>query len=336
MEARGGGRVEANISGADGAVDRDRRINGLAARQHGVVARRQLIALGLRRQAISVRVRHGWLQPVHRGVYAVGSRRLDHPGRCLAAVLAAGGRSGHELAAGERSPVLASHLAAAALYGFHGTHGARDRDPIDVTAVAGHRPRQGIRSHRSRSLDGIVTVRAGVPCTSVERTLVDIAGIGSVPLFERVWSQAASGRRIRTEALRHELDAFPTRSGAARVRAALAADHAYLEQPTRSGLERRVLLALRDAGVPRPAANRWVQLDDGSGYEVDLVWPAERVAVEVDGDAVHGHPAARRRDQERDLALDRAGWRTLRISERDVADDPARVVARVRGLLGGA
>jgi hypothetical protein len=212
---------------------------------------------------------------------------------------------------------------------------ARDRDPIDITAVAGHRPRPGIRSHRSRSLDGIAAVRAGVPCTSVERTLVDIAGLGSAPLFERVWSRAASGGRIRARALQRELDATPTRPGVARVRAALAADHAYLAQTTRSGLERRVLLALRDAGVPRPAANRSVRLDDGSGLEVDLVWPTQRVAVEVDGEAVHAHPAAMRRDRERDRALRRAGWTIVRIAEREVKEDPVRVVARVRRALDG-
>lgn len=327
-----GDRAETCTEGRDWTADRDRRINALAAQQHGVVARRQLTGLGLQRETIAVRIRHGWLRPLHRGVYAVGDRKLDHPGRCLAAVLAAGGRSGRELGAGEHSAVIASHLAAAAL---HGMLESRDRDAIDVTAVAGHRPRPGIRAHRSRTLDGIAVVRAGIPCTSVERTLVDIAGTGSARLFERAWSRTASGGRIRAGALERELDSAPTRSGTARVREALVADHAYLAQTTRSGFERRVLLALRDAGVPRPAANRWVQLDDGTGFEVDLVWPAQRVAIEIDGEAVHAHPTAKRRDGERDRALGRAGWRTLRIGEREFADDPARAVARVRRALVG-
>lgn len=330
MRTNGDGRDGTGTSGRERTAGRDQRINALAARQQGVVASRQLIALGLRRQAIAMRVRHGWLRPVHRGVYAVGTRPLDHHGRCLGAVLAAGGRSGYELRVAERSAVVASHLAAAAL---HGMVVARDHDPIDVTAVAGHRPRVGIRAHRSRSLDGIVVVRAGVPCTSVERTLVDIAGIGSAALFERAWSQAASQRRIRVDALRRELDATPTRSGTARVRQALAADHAYLAQPTRSGLERRALLALRDAGIPQPVANGLVQLGDGSRFEVDLVWPAQRVAVEIDGEAVHAHVAARRQDHERDEALGRAGWRVVRIAERELADDLAGVVERIRRAL---
>src|SRR4051794_5025834 len=68
----------------------DRAIAVLAASQHGVVARAQLIAIGMRRGAIQLRLDAGRLHHVHRGVYAVGHRRLTLQGRWMAAVLAAG------------------------------------------------------------------------------------------------------------------------------------------------------------------------------------------------------------------------------------------------------
>jgi hypothetical protein len=67
-----------------------RRSPRLAGEQHGVVARRQLRALGLSLDAIDHRVASGRLHPLHRGVYAVGHRALTLRGRFRAAVLACG------------------------------------------------------------------------------------------------------------------------------------------------------------------------------------------------------------------------------------------------------
>ncbi len=60
----------------------------LARSQHGVVARRQLLAIGLGRVAVVERLEHGFLHEVHRGVYVFGSRRIGRKGRWMAAVLA--------------------------------------------------------------------------------------------------------------------------------------------------------------------------------------------------------------------------------------------------------
>ena len=68
----------------------DKFVAQLAARQHGVVAARQLAALGISRNAISARAQAGRLHRVHHGVYAVGHTILTVNGRRMAAVLAAG------------------------------------------------------------------------------------------------------------------------------------------------------------------------------------------------------------------------------------------------------
>ena len=62
----------------------------LARRQHGVIARSQLIELGFTAKAIKHRVTIGRLRPIWRGVYAVGRPELTQDGRWMAAVLACG------------------------------------------------------------------------------------------------------------------------------------------------------------------------------------------------------------------------------------------------------
>ena len=49
----------------------------LAVRQHGVVSRRQLLAIGLGGDAIWHRMRTGRLHAIHPGVYAVGHPLLQ-------------------------------------------------------------------------------------------------------------------------------------------------------------------------------------------------------------------------------------------------------------------
>lgn len=60
----------------------------LAAQQHGLVTRAQLLALGVSRHRVEGRVRSGLLRPVHAGVYQVGPVPSPAPGkwlRCLPA-----------------------------------------------------------------------------------------------------------------------------------------------------------------------------------------------------------------------------------------------------------
>src|SRR4051794_17228958 len=62
----------------------------LAARQHGVLARQQLLGLGLGSDAIKHRIAKGRLHPIRRGVYAVGRREISSAGAFMAAVMACG------------------------------------------------------------------------------------------------------------------------------------------------------------------------------------------------------------------------------------------------------
>src|SRR6185312_13291800 len=105
-------------------------ITRLANRQHGIVARQQLLDTGIVDDAIDYRVKLGRLHCMHRGVYAVGHRRLTHEGRWTAAVMAAG------------PGAVLSHRAAAALWAL------RQSEHLEVT-VPTYRKRPGIRIHTS-------------------------------------------------------------------------------------------------------------------------------------------------------------------------------------------
>src|SRR4030088_860250 len=87
----------------------DAEVAALAERQHGVVARAQLDALGVGRGAVEHRLEEGRLHGLHRGVYAVGHRVIPREGHWMAAVLAMG------------SEAVLSHRSAAALWGMRAT-----------------------------------------------------------------------------------------------------------------------------------------------------------------------------------------------------------------------
>src|SRR5215207_5052818 len=138
----------------------DQRLARIAERQHGLVSHRQLAAVGLSRKAVTRAVERGRLQRIHRGVYAVGHAQQTSEARWMAAVMACGSGS------------VLSHLDAAALWKIFQGEGAH----IHVTTMSrAGRGLPGIRDHRPRRLAREdVTVKDGIPVTTVARTLIDL------------------------------------------------------------------------------------------------------------------------------------------------------------------
>jgi very-short-patch-repair endonuclease len=100
---------------------------------------------------------------------------------------------------------------------------------------------------------------------------------------------------------------------------------------TRSEAERRLLKLIRDANLPLPLTN--VRLH---GHTVDFCWPQNRLIVEFDGFAFHGHRRAFERDRKRDRTLVAAGYRVIRITWRQLTDEPLAVIASVAQALTAA
>jgi very-short-patch-repair endonuclease len=290
----------------------DQRIAALASRQQGVVSHGQLLALGLPATAINRRLLVGRLQPIHRGVYAVGHRALAPNARWLAAVLACG------------PGAVLSHVSAAALWGVRPT--SSSRTDVTIASRAGRRQRAGIRVHRVRELrDDERTEVAAIPTTTVARTLLDLASVVAGPALARAVERAEILELFDLTAIEILLERHRGRRGTRALSTAVA--DAAAAPLTRSDLERRMVALCSAHGIPRPRTNREVL-----GYEVDFLWPRRKLIAEADSYKYHRSRAAFARDRARDAELTVAGYTTVRFTDTQIATTPAAVAARLREL----
>jgi very-short-patch-repair endonuclease/predicted transcriptional regulator of viral defense system len=283
----------------------DRKIARLATRQHGVVARRQLEAVGLGRGAVTHRVAAGRLHRVHRGVYAVGHPVLTVNGRRMAAVLAAG------------PGAALSHASAAALWEIRPT--SATRIDVSVQSAAGRGKRPGLRIHRAASLRADeLTEHRGIRVTTVARTLLDLAATLSHRALERALDEAEVQQLYDRTSLVAMARAHAGERGARALTQALDED----ADPTLtdSELEELMLALCREQKLEQPIPRAWV-----AGLRVDFLFAASRLVVETDGYRFHRTRRAFERDRERDAILARAGYRTLRFTHRQLTREPAMV-----------
>jgi len=276
------------------------RLAELAKRQWGVVTRAQLVELGMSTRGISDWVRSGRLHRLYRGIYAVGHDRLRREGRWLAAVLACG------------PGAVLSHRDAGVLWDLRQSNSAY----IDVTVPSrnGRKRQAGIRVHRSGRLrPDEVTVRNGIPVTTVARTLLDLADVLEIQALKRVITEAEYLNRFDMTAINAAVQNNPGRRGARLMEAAGARRHR-----TRSPLEQRFLGLLERHRVEEPESGVWI-----AGYEADFVWRQAGLVVELDGLDAHRTTAAMKGDRRRDRILWRAGFRTMRLTDDDLDDEQA-------------
>ena len=287
----------------------DAEIARLAGRQHGVVATRQLAALGLARGGVARRAQAGRLHRIHRGVYAVGHPVLTVNGRRMAAVLAAG------------PGAALSHASAAALWEIRPT--SATRVDVSVRSKGGRGTRAGLRIHRTPTLEADeITEHHGIRVTTIARTLLDLASSLPHRAVERALDEAEIRDLYDRRALEAVALAHAGERGAAALKQALDLDGDPVL--TKSELE-ELLLAICDRhGIERPAVNGEV-----AGLEVDFVFAEQRLAVEADSWTFHRTRRAFERDRERDAILARAGYRTLRFTHRQLTRSPAAVAATI-------
>lgn len=293
----------------------DAGVAALAYRQHGIVGRWQLLAMGIGAGAIDGWLARVRLHPVHRGVYAVGHARLSEHARWLAGVLAGG------------PDAVLSHGSAAALWRIRPVADG----PVHVTVGSGsHRGRPGLAVHRSSTLGRhAVTRHQDVPVTTSARTLVDVADRLPVRQLQRALGEAYALRIVDRRELANAIAAAGRRRGA-RVLAMLLNEHDLGFTLTRSALEERFLDLCTGANLPMPRVNAELE-----GLGVDFLWPASGLIAETDGRRYHDHDVAFERDRLRDQRLLAAGYRVVRFTYRQVVRTPESVVATLRTLLAG-
>lgn len=101
---------------------------------------------------------------------------------------------------------------------------------------------------------------------------------------------------------------------------------------TRSDFERLLLPLLRKAGLPTPEVNGDLLLE-GRHVQPDFLWHSQRVVLETDGWETHRTRLAFERDRAKDALLLRAGYRVIRITWRQLHDEPGTVLATIRAGL---
>jgi predicted transcriptional regulator of viral defense system len=295
---------------------RERAIAALATRQHGVVALAQLVELGLSESAVRGRVAAGRLHRMHLGIYAVGHRILTPRGRWMAAALACG------------PGAVLSHRSAGALLGIRRSASSK----IDVTAPRRRRI-AGIETHEAQLASAETITVDGVPTTTVARTLLDLAAVLDRQSLEKAINEAEVLRLIDLKAVNATLERAGRRRGTAALRETLA-NLDPLQAQTRNELERRFLSLCRGAELPLPEVNAWLTVE-GESLQPDFLWREHRLIVETDGFTTHSTRRAFERDRRRDLALLRAGYRTVRVTWRQVTSAPDEVIGALWAALGG-
>ncbi|HEX6781801.1 MAG TPA: type IV toxin-antitoxin system AbiEi family antitoxin domain-containing protein [Solirubrobacterales bacterium] len=287
----------------------------MAGRQHGVVSRAQLLEIGMGRRAIASRIDRGELHRLHHGVYKVGYRRINRKGRWMAAVLASG------------FGALLSHRSAARIWGLMPPG---DEWP-EVTVSPGSRARRhGIVCRQGLVPEDEREVVDGIPVTSPFRTVFDLAAVLDLRGLERAWHEAeVRGLRDRVS-LPMLLERYPGRRGSRNLRALLSDP-----EPvgfTRNDFEEAFVAVVDAYRLRRPRMNGTLALR-GRFFEIDALWEDERVAVELDSRSVHGTNRNFESDKQRDRILLAEGWRTVRVTWRQLKDEPAEVAADLRQAL---
>ncbi|HET6864369.1 MAG TPA: type IV toxin-antitoxin system AbiEi family antitoxin domain-containing protein [Solirubrobacteraceae bacterium] len=280
----------------------------IAGRQHGYITRAQLLALGMGRHAITYRVEIGRLIAVYTGVYAVGYVRRTPEARACAAVLACGDKA------------ALSHGSAASLWGFN----KHWDEPFEVIAPSTRR-RKGIKVHRCRTVTRWdITRQLGIRVTTPARTVLDNAPRLAGKRLSRFVNDALRTPYLHAASLADVLNRNPDHPAAKRLLR-------FVEDPkTNSPLEDDFVEFARRYGLPAPVTNTHLL-----GYEIDVLYPRERVIVEVDSHRFHSDRDSFERDRKKDAVMLEAGFVTVRITDERMEGEPEQEANRLLTILAG-
>ncbi len=162
--------------------------------------------------------------------------------------------------------------------------------------------------------------------TSIARTFLDVAATSRPKRLQRMLERSEELKLFNLGPVESVLELNQGHHGAGSLRRALAL---YKPAPfNRSGVERRFLELVDEAGLPRPSTGFNEQ-----GFELDVYWPEHRFAVELDTYETHGSRAAFERDRLRDEELKLAGIELIRVTGTRLVQEPAEVINRIERLL---
>ncbi|MEZ5178549.1 MAG: DUF559 domain-containing protein [Acidimicrobiales bacterium] len=304
---------------------------GLATAQAGVLHRRQLLAAGLDRRAVDRRVRLGELTELEPHVFVVAGTAITWQQRHWAGLLSA------------RPGAVLTRRSAAGIHRV-GRFGHTEVDVLEcentahrISRAAGYRTSLLPPHHR--------TVVSGFPVTTVARTCFDLAGMVSQKRWRRGWPSVTTAQATRAlddaiargvplAELREVLDTMATRGrpGTVLFRELLdARGEGFVA--TESVLEDLLVEVLAAHQLPPPVRQRVLGTATAPIGRVDFVYLRERVVIEADGRLHHTALLDADADRWRDLELTAAGWVVVRVTWRQLVDEPHRFVEALRRLL---
>ena len=197
-------------------------------------------------------------------------------------------------------------------------------------------PRRGIRRPGIKvySADDVPracrTIWHGVPTTTAAHAILDLAAsITSDEVFARTLHEAEVQDWVTHDQLRAEIDRHPTHPGRPRLERELG----WGPTPTRSPPEDRLVEILRRNGFTGfktnariPGLPRWI--------EVDVLFAAHKLVIEVDGDKFHKTRYRRKKDARKQAIVEAAGLRVIRLVPDDVEpENETQTVARLRHAI---
>jgi very-short-patch-repair endonuclease len=167
--------------------------------------------------------------------------------------------------------------------------------------------------------------------TSPFRTIFDLAAVVEMRELERAFHEAEAREVTDRVSLPMLLERYPGRRGAKNLRALLEAPEPV--GTTRNDFEEAFVALVDRYGLRRPRMNSPLAVR-GRFFEIDALWEPERVAVELDSRSIHGTHKRFESDRLRDRVLDAEGWRTMRITWRQLQDEPAAIAEDLAQALG--
>jgi hypothetical protein len=259
---------------------------------------------GLSPGDVAYRVATGRLVATHEGVFAGRPFLDDQRGRWMAATLTA-------------PQTYLSHASSAALHGFW----RRRRRVETVTRAGNGGPRRidGVFVYRSKTLAGNTMTFDGIPTTTPERAIIEMAQYVDNRDLARLVREALRIRKITAEGLLRAVDAHFRRRATRRVLHTMARYAGLPVSKARSGSEIQALIVLRDGHRPMPRLNQRI-----AGEEADLSWADERLIIEIDGRPFHQDVGE---DARKEAVWRAAGWRVRRLASDLVYDDPRQLLA---------
>ncbi|HET7418197.1 MAG TPA: DUF559 domain-containing protein [Solirubrobacterales bacterium] len=204
-------------------------------------------------------------------------------------------------------------------------------ESVEVTSTTQVRSRRkGIISHRAVLRADEWLVEDGIPVTSPCRTIFDLAAVVEMRELERAFHEAEVAEVRDRVSLPMLLERYPGRRGTRKVRALLEA-----REPigiTRNDFEEAFRVLVVEYDLPRPRMNADLAVR-GRFFEIDALWEAQRVAVELDSRGVHGTRKRFESDRQRDRILQAEGYRTFRVTWRQLRDEPSEIVSDLQKAL---